>query len=77
MYEVQDVRGTRLACKVVTKTSLKTKKAKTKVCRRKPESNIIYLWTSSCTPRLRSIEYSNIPMSFVSRIVLKMTKTST
>lgn len=31
MFEVKDVRGTRLACKVVTKSSLKTKKAKTKV----------------------------------------------
>lgn len=31
MYEVKDVRGSRLACKVVTKSSLKTKKAKTKV----------------------------------------------
>ncbi|KIJ59921.1 hypothetical protein HYDPIDRAFT_177620 [Hydnomerulius pinastri MD-312] len=31
VYEVKDVRGTRLACKVVTKTSLKTKKAKTKL----------------------------------------------
>ncbi|TFK73378.1 Pkinase-domain-containing protein [Pluteus cervinus] len=31
VYEVQDPRGTRLACKVVTKTSLKTKKAKTKL----------------------------------------------
>ncbi|KIM91385.1 hypothetical protein PILCRDRAFT_810665 [Piloderma croceum F 1598] len=31
VYEVKDVRGTRLACKVVTKNSLKTKKAKTKL----------------------------------------------
>ncbi|KIM34660.1 hypothetical protein M413DRAFT_33120 [Hebeloma cylindrosporum] len=31
VYEVQDVRGARLACKVVTKSSLKTKKAKTKL----------------------------------------------
>lgn len=31
VYEVKDVRGTRHACKVVTKSSLKTKKAKTKV----------------------------------------------
>ncbi|KAH0826735.1 hypothetical protein J3R83DRAFT_5140 [Lanmaoa asiatica] len=31
VYEVKDVRGTRHACKVVTKTSLKTKKAKTKL----------------------------------------------
>ncbi|KAF9225661.1 Pkinase-domain-containing protein [Gyrodon lividus] len=31
VYEVKDARGTRLACKVVTKTSLKTKKAKTKL----------------------------------------------
>ncbi|EGO29881.1 hypothetical protein SERLADRAFT_445649 [Serpula lacrymans var. lacrymans S7.9] len=31
VYEVKDVRGTRLACKVVTKDSLKTKKAKTKL----------------------------------------------
>ncbi|KAH7929999.1 Pkinase-domain-containing protein [Leucogyrophana mollusca] len=31
VYEVKDVRGTRLACKVVTKSSLKTKKAKTKL----------------------------------------------
>lgn len=31
VYEVRDIRGTRLACKVVTKTSLKTKKAKTKL----------------------------------------------
>ncbi|TFK38296.1 hypothetical protein BDQ12DRAFT_127973 [Crucibulum laeve] len=32
VYEVKDHRGTRQACKVVTKDSLKTKKAKTKVC---------------------------------------------
>ncbi|KAJ2915776.1 hypothetical protein MD484_g4652, partial [Candolleomyces efflorescens] len=31
VYEVQDPRGTRLACKVVTKSALKTKKAKTKL----------------------------------------------
>ncbi|EDR03567.1 uncharacterized protein LACBIDRAFT_191474 [Laccaria bicolor S238N-H82] len=31
VYEVKDVRGHRLACKVVTKSSLKTKKAKTKL----------------------------------------------
>ncbi|KAF9479342.1 Pkinase-domain-containing protein [Pholiota conissans] len=31
VYEVKDVRGYRLACKVVTKSSLKTKKAKTKL----------------------------------------------
>lgn len=31
VYEVKDSRGSRLACKVVTKSSLKTKKAKTKV----------------------------------------------
>ncbi|KAF8156060.1 kinase-like domain-containing protein [Crassisporium funariophilum] len=31
VYEVKDVRGSRLACKVVTKSSLKTKKAKTKL----------------------------------------------
>jgi hypothetical protein len=31
VFEVQDPRETRLACKVITKTSLKTKKAKTKV----------------------------------------------
>ncbi|KAK1226206.1 Cell cycle serine/threonine-protein kinase cdc5/MSD2 [Marasmius sp. AFHP31] len=31
VYEVKDARGTRVACKVVTKTSLKTKKAKTKL----------------------------------------------
>ncbi|OBZ65532.1 Cell cycle serine/threonine-protein kinase CDC5/MSD2 [Grifola frondosa] len=31
VYEVQDVRGHRAACKVVTKSSLKTKKAKTKL----------------------------------------------
>jgi cell cycle serine/threonine-protein kinase CDC5/MSD2 len=33
VYEVKDERGSRLACKVVTKSSLKTKKAKTKVSR--------------------------------------------
>ncbi|KAJ7599348.1 kinase-like domain-containing protein [Mycena floridula] len=31
VYEVRDQRGSRLACKVVTKSSLKTKKAKTKL----------------------------------------------
>lgn len=31
VYEVQDTRGARYACKVVTKSSLKTKKAKTKL----------------------------------------------
>ncbi|EIW78238.1 Pkinase-domain-containing protein [Coniophora puteana RWD-64-598 SS2] len=31
VYEVKDARGSRYACKVVTKTSLKTKKAKTKL----------------------------------------------
>lgn len=31
VYEVCDSRDNRLACKVVTKSSLKTKKAKTKV----------------------------------------------
>ena len=31
VYEVKDLHGNRLACKVVTKSSLKTKKAKTKV----------------------------------------------
>ncbi|KAH9930802.1 kinase-like domain-containing protein [Amylocystis lapponica] len=31
VYEVQDARGVRAACKVVTKSSLKTKKAKTKL----------------------------------------------
>ena len=31
VYEVKDAHGSRLACKVVTKSSLKTKKAKTKV----------------------------------------------
>ena len=31
MYQVRDSRNTHLACKVVTKSSLKTKKAKTKV----------------------------------------------
>ncbi|KAF8877248.1 hypothetical protein CPB84DRAFT_1852738 [Gymnopilus junonius] len=31
VYEVKDSRGSRLACKVVTKSSLKTKKAKTKL----------------------------------------------
>ncbi|KAG2008894.1 AGC/Akt protein kinase [Coprinopsis cinerea AmutBmut pab1-1] len=31
VYEVQDPRGSRLACKVVTKSALKTKKAKTKL----------------------------------------------
>ncbi|KAF8957807.1 kinase-like domain-containing protein [Flammula alnicola] len=31
VYEVKDARGSRLACKVVTKSSLKTKKAKTKL----------------------------------------------
>ncbi|KAH9478186.1 Serine/threonine-protein kinase plo1 [Psilocybe cubensis] len=31
VYEVKDQRGSRLACKVVTKASLKTKKAKTKL----------------------------------------------
>lgn len=32
VYEVQDRRGQTCACKVVTRASLKTKKAKTKVC---------------------------------------------
>ncbi|KAF8882459.1 kinase-like domain-containing protein [Infundibulicybe gibba] len=31
VYEVKDTKGARLACKVITKTSLKTKKAKTKL----------------------------------------------
>ncbi|KIY53253.1 Pkinase-domain-containing protein [Fistulina hepatica ATCC 64428] len=31
VYEVKDIRGTRCACKVITKSSLKTKKAKTKL----------------------------------------------
>jgi cell cycle serine/threonine-protein kinase CDC5/MSD2 len=31
VYEIQDKRGAKSACKVVTKASLKTKKAKTKV----------------------------------------------
>lgn len=31
VFEVQDPRDARLACKVITKSSLKTKKAKTKV----------------------------------------------
>lgn len=31
VYEVKDTRGTRFACKVITKSSLMTKKAKTKV----------------------------------------------
>ena len=34
VYEVEDRRKQRLACKVVTKQSLKTKKAKTKVSAR-------------------------------------------
>jgi hypothetical protein len=32
VYEVQDSTKKRLACKVITLSSLKTKKAKTKVC---------------------------------------------
>ena len=40
VYEVKNARGTRYACKVVTKSSLKTKKAKTKVS----------ISVTSCTP---------------------------
>ena len=36
VYEVKDPRGARQACKVVTKSSLKTKKAKTKVMAHTP-----------------------------------------
>ena len=38
MWEVADDNNTRLACKVVAKESLKTKKAKTKVCSTDPSS---------------------------------------
>ena len=49
VYEVKDVQGSRLACKVVTKSSLKTKKAKTKVQKFNPPyichfSQVSLLW---------------------------------
>lgn len=41
VYEVKDTRGARLACKVITKASLKTKKAKTKVSPSKPPTELV------------------------------------
>ena len=76
VYEVKDVRGTRHACKVVTKTSLKTKKAKTKVCL--PErSSLSRSHLTSCMPRSRSIARWHIPISSASTNVLKTTTTFT
>jgi hypothetical protein len=76
VYEVKDVRGTRHACKVVTKTSLKTKKAKTKVCfPERSRSSCSHL--TSCTPRSRSIARWHTPTSSAFTNVLKMTTTST
>ena len=76
VYEVKDVRGTRHACKVVTKTSLKTKKAKTKVClSERSRSSCSHL--TSCTPKSRSIARWHTPTSSAFTNVLKTTITST
>ena len=78
VYEVKDVQGSRLACKVVTKSSLKTKKAKTKV-----QTSIIHsindslIDSFSFTPKSRFTARSNIPILFISKIVSKTMTMST
>ncbi len=54
VYEVKDTRGTRFACKVITKSSLMTKKAKTKVSK--------HLWSFS----LRCYPHNHAGLSSVS-----------
>jgi hypothetical protein len=75
VYEVKDPRGGRLACKVVTKSSLKTKKAKTKVSFRctHPLTTLYNLY-HSYTQKLRSTVFLNIRTSCGSRNVLKTTR---
>jgi hypothetical protein len=78
VYEVKDVHGSRLACKVVTKSSLKTKKAKTKV-----QNSILIsingslIHSFSFTPKSRFTARSNIPILSTSKIVSKTMTTST
>jgi hypothetical protein len=54
VYQVRDSRNNQLACKVVTKSSLKTKKAKTKVCTSYPQLFFNANRGSSFTQKLRS-----------------------
>lgn len=80
VYEVKDLRGARQACKVVTKSSLKTKKAKTKVTAHisdvYPLSCLSSL-SSSSMQKLRFTNRSPIRISFVSTTVLRTRRTST
>jgi hypothetical protein len=62
VYEVKDHRNVRYACKVVTKSSLKTKKAKTKVWLSATVHCHYLFVVSSCTPKLRSIAHLRIPI---------------
>lgn len=77
MYEVQDPQGVRHACKVVTKSSLKTKKAKTKVIFfysfEKQANSTIH----SSMQKSRFIVLYNIPTLYVSKNVLKTIQTYT
>lgn len=78
VYEIETANRDRLACKVVTKNSLKTKKAKTKVClaeRRLPETFIDQM--SSCTPKSRSTSPWTIPTSLTSKNVSRTMQTFT
>ena len=59
VYEVKDHRGVLSACKVVTKTSLKTKKAKTKVRRLHFYPHRISL---TSTPALRRDQNPQVPL---------------
>lgn len=78
VFEVQDSRETRLACKVITKTSLKTKKAKTKVSTVSlhTECSLFHV-LDSFGQKLRSIVLSSILTSFASTIALRMGTTCT
>ena len=73
MYEVEDGQKVRWAVKVVTKSSLKTKKAKTKVC------SVIFclicdfeLGMYSYMPRLKYTAPLSIRISCASGSVLKI-----
>lgn len=78
VFEVQDPRETRLACKVITKTSLKTKKAKTKVSivSLHMECKLFHV-LDSFGQKSRSIVLSSILTSFASTIALRMGTTCT
>lgn len=78
VFEVKDPRDTRLACKVITKTSLKTKKAKTKASIvSRPSCNGRLTLPNSYGQRLKYTAPSNTPILFASMTVLRMGRTCT